>query len=127
MINALKKNDCKFLLIGKINGLANESKRARILYRGAKEKGWKFAHRKNLVGFEARHYLLAYGFLRGIPYKKMELNCREDNEPNPKSIFKIVQLHAPSYIMYDPYTKTGGKTYTVVEEDVVKWLAGEEA
>lgn len=37
--------------------------------------------------FEARHTLLAYAFLRGIPYKVVERKANE--EPNP---FKIVTI-----------------------------------
>lgn len=39
-------------------------------------------HRKGVVGVESRHSLLAYGFLRGIPYQKMEPSIKEGNDPN---------------------------------------------
>lgn len=125
MINALRRSDSIFLLIGKINGLSNEAKRARIRMRGAKEKGYKFAQRKRLVGADVRSHLLAYAFLRGTPYRSVEANCREDNAPHEKAIFQIAQLHAPTYTVYDPYTKTGGRSYSVKEEDIVNWLKEE--
>ena len=122
MLNVLRKSDSRFLLIGKINGLSNEAKRARIRMRGAKEEGYKFASRKRLVGADVRSHLLAYAFLRGVPYRSIEANCREDNTPNEKTIFKIAQLHAPSYVAYDSYSRTGGNPYSLKEEDIVNWL-----
>jgi len=41
---------------------------------------------KRYVGFSARLTLLAYGLLRGLPYKAMEPACREGNEPPCSSI-----------------------------------------
>jgi hypothetical protein len=123
MINALKKNHSKFLLIGKINGLSTEVKRARTCLRNAKkqEYTWTFAYRKRVVGIDIRHHLLAYAFLRGVPYRLLEANCREDNKPSIKSIFQIVEAHAPKWIPYDKFTKTGGP-YSVKEEDIIQWL-----
>ena len=128
MINALKKNNSKFILIGKINGLSHEAKRARKRLRNLKvdEYNYHFINRKMLLGVNVRHHLLAYAFLRGIDYRKVESTCREDNKPSMKSIFEIIQLHAPRYIPYDPYTKTTGKYYSVTEEDVVAWLNGDK-
>lgn len=35
-----------------------------------------YLHRIHVVRAECRHSLLAYGFLRGTPYRKMESTCR---------------------------------------------------
>jgi len=32
-------------------------------------------HRRGIVRFEARHSQLAYGFLRGMPYERIESKC----------------------------------------------------
>jgi hypothetical protein len=45
-------------------------------------------HRKNQVRKEARHSMLAYGLLRGVPYSKMESKCNE--APDLKKINKMV-------------------------------------
>jgi hypothetical protein len=126
MKNALKNSNSKFILIGKINGLSEQAKRARLRLRSEKEKPWIFALRKYLLGKDVRHHLLAYAFLRGVPYREIEANCREDNKPASADIFKIIQQHAPSYIAYDPYNKSGGGSYSVAAEDVALWLDGKE-
>lgn len=41
-----------------------------------------YGHRTFDVRGEARASLLAYGFLRGVPYEAMEATCRDDNRPN---------------------------------------------
>jgi hypothetical protein len=126
MKNALKHNYSKFILIGKIKGLAIESKKARARIMKAKKEQavWNLASRKRVVGIDIRHHLLAYAFLRGIDYKRVERSCAKDNLPNAGSIFKIVEAHAPKWIPYDPVSKTGGGTYTATLADVNVWLAG---
>jgi len=44
-------------------------------------------HRKGVVRPEARAALLAYGFLRGVPYHKMEKRCKE--EPDWKRVKRL--------------------------------------
>ena len=88
----------KFCLIGKINGMAAEAKRtrARILKHPKKEEQlWALDSRKRLVGEDIRHHLLAYAFMRGVPYSKLERSCRKDNKPYAAKILKIVLLHYP--------------------------------
>lgn len=99
MDNALKHNVSKFVLIGKIKGLAQESKktRSRILKAKKEEAVWNLASRKRVVGIDIRHHLLAYAFLQGRSYRSVERNCAEDNLPNASKIFQIVEAHAPSY------------------------------
>lgn len=63
----------------KVLSLAAE---ARIIRRQAKRaKGmvkWRLnQHRTEVVRDHSRHNLLAYGILRGVPYRKMEQKCSE--------------------------------------------------
>lgn len=46
-------------------------------------------HRKVIVGKEARSSYLAYGFLRGVPYEKIESHCRWDNQPDWAAVEKM--------------------------------------
>ena len=63
-------------------------------------------HRIDIVRYEQRHSLLAYSFLRKIPYKNIENRC--DDKPNIKKIIKILANHAP-------YLKEPAK-------DLLEWL-----
>jgi hypothetical protein len=128
MENALKKNNNRFILIGKINGLASESKRARSRIKRAEtpEEKYPITNRKQWIGYNTRYHLLAYAFLRGIPYRKVEAKCGEYNSPNAGEIFKIVEAHAPTWIPYDSYSKTGGKKYSPTLADINVWLASVE-
>ena len=127
MLNALKKNNSKFLLIGKIKGLANEARRARtsIDKHAAKKnnKGvWASAYRKYVIGIDTRHHLLAYAFLRGVPYLTVEKKCAKD--PTASLIYKVVEAHAPSFV----FDERGwwGQRYQVTEESVKQWLRSEK-
>ena len=119
MENALKHSYSKFVLIGKIKGLAQESKktRARILKAKKEEAVWNLASRKRIVGIDIRHHLLAYAFMRGTAYRAVERSCAKDNLPNAGKIFQIVEAHAPTY--------WGGtwKPYKPTLNDVHVWLA----
>lgn len=124
MENVLKQNNYKFTLIGKIKGLSSESRKARnlILKSNFDPKKWELAYRKYIVGIDIRHHLLAYAFLKGKPYSKLEQNCRQDNKPSIELIFKIIEAHAPRWIPFNPITKTGGTSYNVSLADVNIWL-----
>lgn len=128
MENALKTSNNRFILIGKINGLASESKKARNRIKKAEtpEKKWPIAYRKHVIGVNTRHHLLAYAFLRGLPYHKVEIKCGEFNQPSAAEIFKVVEAHAPTWIPYDPKTKSGGKVYRATLNEVNVWLASTE-
>jgi len=58
---------------------------------------------------DIRHALLAYGYLRGMNYKRIERKCGEDNPPIPYKIFHFIR-------MFDGYA-----TESMIED----WLAGE--
>lgn len=82
----------KFCLIAKINGLSAEVKRQRKRLLNSTKTEYKNECyiRKQFVGNEIRHHLLAYALLRGDSYSSVENNCRPDNKPNPKKILQIV-------------------------------------
>lgn len=119
MKNALKHNFSKFILIGKIKGLACESKvaRSRILKAKKEEAVWNLASRKRVVGIDIRHHLLAYAFLRGVEYRNVERSCAENNLPSAAMVYKIIEAHAPKW------TPTVG-SYNPTLEDVTAWLKG---
>lgn len=48
-------------------------------------------HRRGIVRSATRECLLAYGYLRGMPYKRIEASCRPGNEPDSKAIAKIIK------------------------------------
>lgn len=121
MKNALKHDYSKFVLVGKIKGLAQESKkaRARILKAKKEEAVWNLASRKRVVGIDIRHHLLAYAFLQGRGYHSVERSCAKDNLPNAGKIFQIVEAHAPRFY---------GGTWTPFKatlNDVQAWLVGD--
>jgi len=129
MDNALKNSNTKFVLIGKINGLADQSKKARIHIKKAKteQRVWKLAYRKHVVGIDIRHHLLAYAFLRGKPYRKVEAKCSEFNKPYPYLIFKVIEQHAPYYVSYQfRESGVGVRNYQPTLNDVQGWLSGLE-
>jgi hypothetical protein len=98
-VNILKGTDKKILLIGKIKGLAEESKHTRKLLLKAKTRTRveKFADTKRVIGLDIRHHLLAYAFMRGEAYSTLERKCRPEHMPNAAAILQIVHAHLPTY------------------------------
>ncbi len=43
------------------------------------------------LSFSARHTLLAYMFLKGRPYKTVEIKCDPNNKPQARSIYEIIK------------------------------------
>ena len=89
----------------KIKSLADEAvsirKEARKVSGMAK---WRLNdHRTSVVRVHARHNLLAYGILRGMPYSAMERKCHE--APDFKKVTKIA------------------KNFGGTEEDIGSWMA----
>ena len=99
MNNVLKGTNSKIRLIGKIKGLADQSKstRVRLLRSTSERQVWKYSYAKYIVGLDVRHHLLAYAFLRGTPYKVLEKSNRPGHKPNAASILQIVHAHVPDY------------------------------
>lgn len=88
----------RYRLIGKINGLSDDVRRTRfrLVERAKADKPiWVLETRKRVVGADIRHHLLAYAFMRGTDYSKLERNCREDNRPDSYKILDIVKMHGP--------------------------------
>jgi len=89
--------DHRIYLKVKIKSLATEAKIIRQEERKARERRDRTlriglaGHRRGIVRHEARHSLLAYGFLRGVPYDKMEAKCHGNDEPEFGKVYKLVQ------------------------------------
>jgi len=58
-------------------------------------------HRHDVVRYESRHNLLAYGFLRGRSYAQMEQKCAEDNEPEFGKVEKLAKRFSPDRKEFD--------------------------
>lgn len=111
----------KILLIGKIKGLAEEAKHTRKLLLKNRHKEFNgvplvnmYAITKNIIGEEIRHHLLAYAFMRGESYHKLEKKCRDDNRPDPSLIHKIV------LVQDTPFTQLMDHSL----EDIMSWIKG---
>ena len=93
----------------KVRSLADEARSIR--QEAKKESGmvkWGLNHhRTTVVRDHARHNLLAYGVLRGIPYRCMEDKCRE--APDLERVEKIA------------------KRFGATEESVASWVGEAEA
>lgn len=113
--NVLLHNSSKYCLIGKINGLSLEAKKARKKFLKNTKKNGYCVWRKLVIGKDIRHHLLAYAFMRGLPYSAVEPKCREDNSPKVKDILNITLAHICSY-----------EHYQWTEDRVIKWLRGEK-
>jgi len=61
-------------------------------------------HRRIDVQGEARAALLAYGYLRGVPYKAMESKTKEDNRPNWKRVRTIAKKFGKSSYNEETFT-----------------------
>lgn len=81
-------------------------------------------HRTLVVRSEARHTLLAYGFLRGKKYLEIEHKAKE--QPNFDKIRKMVEKHGIqpySYSFLKKYNKEGkicGDMYDIGKKLVIK-------
>lgn len=102
----------KYRLIGKINGLAEDVRRTRfhLVKRAKADKPvWILAARKQAVGADIRHHLLAYALMRGTPYCQLERKCHQ--KPSAQKILDIILLH--------------GVIFSWTVEQVERWLDGE--
>lgn len=117
MKNILQKTVSKIILIGKIKGLAAESKHTSNLKNGTSfvPKKYKYSNNKRIIGLDIRHHLLAYAFLSGKQYSVLEKKCRVGNEPRAADIVNIAMLHVPEYVI-----RYGKLTVEIVND----WIAG---
>ena len=78
----------------KIKTLAAEARIIRIEERRAHTPEARMGladHRKGIVRHVARHALLAYGFLRGMKYHRMEARCTPGYEPDWAQVAKVAK------------------------------------
>ncbi len=117
MNNVIKGTNSKILLIGKIKGLADESKRTRqmLLKSKTEMRTQQCAYTKRVIGLDIRHHLLAYAFMRGEAYHTLEKKCRPEHQPNAEAILQIVHAHLPFFHSKNQWTL----------EKVQAWLKGE--
>jgi hypothetical protein len=117
MKNLFKYNSVsRYRLIGKINGLADLVKRthSRLVVRaGQKKPISSLMGRKLAVSVDIRHHLLAYAFMKGVPYVKLEAKCREDNKPSVDKILEIINSHV-----------LWRSAFPIDAKNVSDWLAG---
>lgn len=119
MENFLKNYGCtKFLLLGHINGLADEARKLKCKLSKAKtgEQQAKFAANKPLIKSIIRHRLLAYAFLTGKSYFSTEKFCAKDNQPSASSILDII--NSLGYIFH-PVTR---HLFQPELKDIETWL-----
>lgn len=111
----------KFLrhkLVSRLKGLEQEAKMLRSHINKAKGKKRPINSLQNIkseIGWDARHHLLAYAYLRKVPYHTLEAKCRADNRPNVELILTIAEA----------FFDWQGKNPT--KEKVEGWLAGLDA
>lgn len=85
-------------------------------------------HRRGIVRHEARHALLAYAFLRGVPYRKLEAKVRSGNEPDWPKLRKLVDKHGSNWIWLEKEDWNDYiKRHAQVMEEFDKWAAEGEA
>lgn len=78
----------------KIKSLAEEAKiirREEALAKTPEERLKLAVHRRGVVRYEQRHTLLAYAYIRGIPYRVVESNCHE--QPNTYKVARMVEKY----------------------------------
>lgn len=107
----------------KLKSLAEEARIIRIEERRANEAG-KYQlqsdlreHRVIIVRWNARATLLAYQFLRGVPYQVVECTDFWDHWERDPGLFKNVLKMAQRY---------GDWKLNIKEEDLKSWFAGKE-
>ena len=80
-----------------------------------------YLHRIGIVRHEARHTLIAYGFLRGRTYKSIESKCQ--TKPDLAKIWKMVKRYGRCNQNGIPIGETYVKDdVTEYEEELKKWL-----
>ncbi len=120
-------------LKAKIKGLALESKKLTSSIKSKKHKldaasykskhWWYCVHKRDL-NIEARYHLLAYAFIRNVPYIKLESKC--EIKPLVDKIFKVISNIG--YILPRNHSDTGPMIVYSCSEDKIKegiksWLA----
>ena len=86
------KGPQRLLLKAKIKGLSAEGMTLRKKHNAAiKEDKFHFYNLKQYIKRDARHFNLAYAYLKGASYNILERTCNE--KPSASQILKIVVMH----------------------------------
>lgn len=108
-------------LVGKIKGLTSET------YRCKDKINHSLKYKKNIeslvdikkqLRWETRHHLLAYAFILGTPYAKLETSCSVP--PDVNKISKIVQDHGMFYRKGHVIRLCDEK----MKENIINWING---
>lgn len=69
------------------------------------------SHRRDTVRREARHSLLALGYLRERTYRAMERKCRQGNDPDWDMVERMVKKYGPPEhnTSFEDWKKVGDK------------------
>lgn len=130
----------------KILSLAAEAKIIRKQEQKARKHGNRSLrvgladHRRGIVRHEARHAQLAYGFLRGTPYKQMEAKCHPGCGPDFKKVRSSIERYACArrevgmkegdygyfYMEYEPKEEWEARKAQILA-DFDKWAAEAKA
>jgi len=73
-----------------------------------------------LIGQHGRYGNLAWGFVRGFPYKRIERTTREDNKPDPKYLTYVIGKAVPSFA---EVPKSGNGWEMTASPVIEAWLA----
>jgi len=109
--------DCRIYLKVKLKSLAEEARIIRAETNKAKLPSIKdglASHRRGIVRYEARHTLLAYGFLRGRSYRQLEQKAKE--APNWAKVRKMVEKYG-SHFAPELHEGNWSKAYDAARED----------
>lgn len=98
----MNKEQAKFMLYGQVFGLAKASSIAKKRMQQAEKFRVKtnFAYSKGyaetqcnwlMIRFQTRHHQLAYGLIRGVPYRKIEKKTSPTNKPHALEILRILK------------------------------------
>ena len=88
----------KYRIVSKIKGLAAEIKRInQAIKENKKDNRWQWQGIKHALATDARHHQLAYAYLRGVPYKFVEISCGEHNKPSLLQLLRILEANGWVY------------------------------
>lgn len=101
----MDKKQAKFMLYGQVFGMAKAGHLSKVKLRAILRSKQGTQHPKYLdhlcnflmMRFNARYYQLAYGFLRGKPYAKIEQKVGEHNKPNALMVLEVFKTLMNEY------------------------------
>ena len=77
-------------------------------------------HRRFTVRRAARYAQLAYGFIRGVPYRKIESKVHDMDYGLEKEVVRLVWKYGA---WRRPYGRNGDEMKAMVERDVARWFS----